>query len=61
MNSFLFDFLNPIPGGSEHFRFRGGVCAILYTPTNFWTTGETEVKFYMVIDIHKLIPKIEKN
>ena len=42
---------HPIPGG----------CAILRTPTNFWTTGDTELKFYMVIDTHKLFPKIEKN
>ena len=39
----------------------GCVCAILHTTTNFWTTGDTQLKFYMVIDIHKLFPKIEEN
>ena len=40
--------------------FSGGMCAILLTPTNFWTTSDTELKFYMVIDIHKSFPKIGK-
>ena len=48
---------NPIQGGSEQILFRGG--AILHTPANVWTTGDTELKFYMVIDIHKLSPKIK--
>ena len=52
---------NPIPGGgSEHILFWERVCAILHTPTNFGTTGDTKQKFYMVIDIHKLFQKIEK-
>ena len=46
--------------GSELILFRAGG-AILHTPTNFWTTGDTRLKFYMVINIHKLFPKIEKN
>ena len=45
-------------GGSEHILFQGG--AILHTHTNFWTAGDTELKFYMVIDIYKLFPKIVK-
>ena len=45
-------------GGLKTFYYRGG--AILHTPTNFWTTNDTELKFYMVIDIHKLFRKIEK-
>ena len=51
--------INPIPGGVWSHPIPGG-CAILHTPTNFWTTDDTELKFYMVIDIHKLFPKIEK-
>ena len=51
---------NPIQGGgSEHILFRG-VRAILHIPTNFWTTGGTKLKIYIVIDIHKLFSKIEK-
>ena len=30
-------------------------------PTNFWTTDDAELKFYMVIDNYKFFPKIEKN
>ena len=37
-----------------------GWCAILHTPINFWTTGNKELKLYMVIDIHKLFWKTEK-
>ena len=40
---------NPIQGGAN-----------LHTPTNFWTTGDTELKFYMVQKIYKLFPNIEK-
>ena len=50
----------PYSGGVWTHPIQGGVCAILHTPTNFWTTDDTELKFYMVIDIHKLFPKIEK-
>ena len=42
-------------GGSEHILFRG--CAIKHIPANFLTTGDTELKFYMVIDIHKSFSK----
>ena len=28
-------------------------------PPNYWTTGDKELKFYMVIDIHKLFWKVE--
>ena len=60
-NKFRNKNINPIPGGgSEQILFRG-VCAILHTPTNFWTTGDTELKFYMVIDIRKLFSKVENN
>ena len=52
--------INPIPGGVWTHPIPGGGCAILHTPTNFWITGDTELKFYMVIVIHKLFPKIEK-
>ena len=54
--------INPIQGGgggSDQITFREGV--ILRTPSNFWTTDERELKFYMVIDIHNLFQKIEKN
>ena len=44
---------NPIQGGLNT-SYSGGVCAIIHTPTNFWTTGVTKLKFYMIIDIHKL-------
>ena len=43
----------PIPG-------MGVGSAILHTPTNIWTIGGTELKFYMLIEIHKFFPKIEK-
>ena len=49
----------PYSGGGLNTSYSGG-CAILHTPTNFWTTGDTELKFYMVIDIHELFSKIEK-
>ena len=46
---------------SDHVLFGGGeVDANLHTPNNFWTTDDTDLKFYMVIDIHKLFKKIEK-
>ena len=46
----------PIPGGGLITSYsRGG--AILHTPTNFWTTDDTELKFYMVLDINKLCLK----
>ena len=44
--------------------FRGGLNTSysrgVHTPTNFWTTDDKELKYYMVIDIHKLFPKMEK-
>ena len=50
-----------------HFRvgglitsYSGGGGAILHTPNNFWTTGDTELKFYIVIDIHKSFHKLKK-
>ena len=52
--------VNPIPGGGVWSHPIPGVCAILHTPANFWTNGDTELKYYTVIDIHKLFPKIEK-
>ena len=52
----LIDF-NPIQGGSEHILFRD-VCNFT-PPSNFWTTDDRELKFYMV-DIHKLFWKIMK-
>ena len=55
--------INPIQGGKgvrTHPIPGVCVCAISHTPTNFWTTGDTELKFYVVIDIHKLFPKIEQ-
>ena len=42
-------------------RSHSGGGVILHTQSNFRTTGDTELKFYMVIDIHKLFPKLEKN
>ena len=47
------NFFNLINGGlrSDHIK---GVCVILHTPSNFWTTDDRELKFYMVIDIHNL-------
>ena len=51
--------INPILEVWSH-PIPGGVYAILHTPTNFDTTGDTELKFYMVIDIYKLFPKNEK-
>ena len=54
---------NPIPGGgglNTSYSEGRGNGAILHTPSNFWTTGDTELKIYMVIDMHKLFPKIEK-
>ena len=38
--------------------YLGGV--ILHTPPNFWAIDDRELKFYMVIEIHKLFPKMEK-
>ena len=49
---------NPIQGGVGLHPIQGG--AFLHTPSNFWTTGDTELQLYMVRDIHKLFPKIEK-
>ena len=48
----------PYLGGSEHILFMGGV--ILHTQTNFLTTDDRELKFYMVIDIYKLFQKQKK-
>ena len=45
--------------GGLHTSYSGG--AILHTHTNFWITGDTELKFDMVITIHKSFPIIEKN
>ena len=50
--------VNPIPGGLWTHPFPMDV--ILNTPSNFWTTDDRELKFYMVIDIHKLFWKTEK-
>ena len=53
-----FSRLNPIPGGEGlNTSYSRGGGAILHTPINFWTTGDTELKFYMLIDIHKLFWK----
>ena len=49
-------FLNPIQGGL--ITSYSGVRAILHTPTNFWTTGDTELKFYIVLNIYNLFPEI---
>jgi len=46
-------------GGSGHILFRG-VCNFAH-PYNLLTTFDTELKFYMVIDIDELFPKIEKS
>ena len=35
-----------------------GVCAILHTPTNFWTAGDIELKLYMVINNYQKWKKI---
>ena len=51
--------INPILGVWSH-PIPGGVYAILHAPTNFNTTGDTELTFYMVRNIHKLFQKIEK-
>ena len=51
---------NPINAGGIWTLPISGVCAILHTTTNFWTTGDTKLKFYMVIDIYKLFSKIER-
>ena len=50
--------LNPILVGVNTSYF--WLCAILHNPTKFWTAGDTELKFYMLIDVHKLFSKIEK-
>ena len=39
--------------------YSGGV--VLHTLFNFWTTNDRELKFYMIIDIHKLFRKIESD
>ena len=41
--------------GSDHILFRGDV----FTPKNFWPFGDKKLKFYMVIEIHKLFWKTE--
>ena len=40
--------------------FWGEGGATLHTSTNFGTSGDTEFKFYAIIDINRLFPKIEK-
>ena len=47
-----------IQGGSEHTLF-GGLCT-LHTPSNLLNTDDRELKFYIVIDFHKLFWKIGK-
>ena len=42
---------NPIQGGVGLHPIQGG--AFLHTPSNFWTTGDTELQYYMVIDFQK--------
>ena len=51
----------PDPRGGGLNTFYSGGYTVLHTPTNFWTTVDAELKFYMVMDIHKLFPKLEKN
>ena len=47
-------FLNPIQEGLCKHSIRG-----VFAKSNFRTTDDKELKFYMVIDIHKLCSQIQ--
>ena len=48
MASAISDSLTLLRGALKT-SYSGG--AVLHTPYNFWTTDDTELKFYLVIDI----------
>ena len=50
-------FLTLFREGLSTSHFGGGVCNFAHS---YRTTGDTELKLYMAIDLHKLFPKIEK-